>query len=233
MAHYIGSVPAYADESGMVYADVGALDSDGDGLTNRQERRLGRIDRRIAHMQGRREALVNKWGGDFANAGESQPREEAYSILTAKGLINRGGVAGIGAVTLAISGTGTISAAMTRTIWIRNFVLESDSTGERLVAVTGITLAGIPVNVGSTGAPLRMFNSDATRFNDNLFGGFGSARSVQVGQTVAVNLTNLDTGATHVVQGGLVVDEVNPSVQNAMFETLMLQAAAGASPCRM
>lgn len=232
MPQYIGTVPAYADESGVIFADVGALDRDGDGIPDRQERRMSRLDRRIDRLSDRRENLVSKWGGQFANAGESQPREEAYSILTAKGLINRGGVAGIGSVVLAISGTGTLGTNMTRTIWIRNFVLESDATGERLVAVTSITLAGIPVNVGSSGAPLRMFNSDATRFNDNLFGGFGSARAVQVGQAVSVSLTNLDGGATHVVQGGLVVDEVNPAVQNAMFETLMLQAASGASPCR-
>lgn len=231
----VGMVPAYANEAGEIFADAGALDSDGDGYSDRQERRLGRFDRRSARIDDRRserrEKILSRWGSTFQNAGETVPREEAYSVLTAKGLINRGGVAGLGAITLAANVSGTLSSSMTRTLWIRNFVMVSDATGNALVAVNSITLAGIPVNVGNAGAPLSMFGSDATRFNDNLFGGFGSSRAVQVGQQVSVVLTNLDTAA-HTVQIGLVVDEVNPSVQNAMFETMMLQAASGASPCR-
>ena len=230
---YIGTVPVFAGPDGAVHADLGALDDDGVGeLSPRQARRVSNLDERIERLSSRRQKMAGNFGGRFMEAGQATGREEVYSVLTAKGLIQRGEFAGLGNVTLAASGSGTLNQNMVRTIWIRNFVLESDTDGERLILVTQIQLAGIPVNVGSAGAPLRMFNSDATRFQDALFGGLGSSRTVQVGQNVQVSMTNVDAGATHAVLGGLIVDEVNPQVQTAAFEQIMLAAALGYSPCR-
>jgi len=122
-------------------------------------------------------------------------------------------------VTLTASGgatpTGTLSDQINRTLWIRGIVLDSDSPG--FVIVTAASVAGIPINVGSKGAPIRMWSHDSTRVSFEF-----APRMAMVGQTVSVSVQNIDAAAGHSASGGLVADEINPFAFQRTMEAMLL-----------
>jgi hypothetical protein len=154
---------------------------------------------------------------------EEVPMEAApadvYQAAAASGMISENQFNGLGSTTLAASGTGTLSDTINRNLWGKSLVLNSDAPAQ--VLVTGITVAGLPVNIGALGAPLSMFSHDSTRFGIS----FGR-RLALTGQTFLVNVTNIDTGSAHQVAGGIIADELNPYAMQKWMETMLLQAAS-------
>jgi hypothetical protein len=220
----IGSVPLYLDgTTGEVYVDpddVGAYDEDDSGalFPFRRQRRLSRIDRRIQRLEGRRSAL---------QAGEQSiqdaPVADIYQAAAASGMVTENQYNGLGAVTVpaavgAVFGTGFLQDTINRNLWGKSLVLDSDDPPS--VLVTAISVAGLPVNVGSQGTPLAMFASDSTRFGIS----FGR-RLALTGQTFRVDLANIDTGGTHDVTGGIIADELNPYAMQRWMEHMLLSAA--------
>jgi hypothetical protein len=132
-------------------------------------------------------------------------------------MINENQYNGLGAKSIGAGLDGFLEDTINRTLWGKSLVLDSD--GSALVVVTGITVAGLPVNVGAQGAPLSMFAHDATRFGIS----FGR-RLALTGQTFRVTVHNND-GAPHWVSGGIVADELNPYAMQRWYEQSILQAA--------
>lgn len=222
----IGQVPVYLDNNtGEVYVDpddVGAAGYDDDGsgalFPFRRQRRAERLDTRISRLEGRREQLRGP-----AQAPAAQPIADVYQQAAASGMVTENQYNGLGAVTLPVAvgatfGTGFLQDTINRNLWGKSLVLDSDDPPS--VLVTAISVAGLPVNVGSQGTPLSMFASDSTRFGIS----FGR-RLALTGQTFRVDLANIDTGGTHDVSGGIIADELNPYAMQRWMEKMLLSAA--------
>jgi hypothetical protein len=231
-AAIIGSVPLYEDfDTGEVFVDpddaeesteVGAF---GD---RRRARRINRLDRRMSRLGDRYERL----GGSVEEAPDYEyPQEKSmqaapadvYQAAAASGMINENqynglGWISIGAMAAGVPTAGALQDTINRNLWGKSLVLDADSASQ--VIVTGISVAGLPVNVGAQGAPLSMFEKDSTRFGIS----FGR-RLALTGQTFRVDLANIDAGSAHVVTGGIIADELNPYAMQRWMEIMLLQAA--------
>lgn len=222
MPHIIGSVPLYADEaSGNVFVDshdvssAGADDEAGAYWWPRHgERRLARIDRREGRLEGREARLRDRMGYDPAEAAPA----DLYQTAAATGMVQENQYDGLGSVSIVASGTGTLSDTINRNLWAKSLVLDTDAPS--LILVTSITVAGLPINVGSKGAPLSMFATNSTRYGIS----FGRKLAL-TGQTFAVNLSNSDAGSSHIVSGGIIADELNPYAMQLYMEKMLLMAA--------
>jgi len=223
MPQIIGTVPVYADDNGEVFVDPADVDSDSEeagflGLGKRA--RLSRIDRRLGRLERRRGRVLSKFD-DYEEEVpmEAAPQADVYQAAAAAGMISENQFNGLGNVSLVASGTGSLSDTINRNLWGKSLVLTSDAPDQ--VIVTGVTVAGLPVNVGSQGAPLSMFAHDSTRFGIS----FGR-RLALTGQTFQVNLQNVDAGNAHNVNGGIIADELNPYAMQRYMESMLLAAAS-------
>jgi hypothetical protein len=221
MSH-IGNVPVFFDEStGEVSIDQdeleGLVGSFGGGRG--VDRRVNRLSRRLGRLQDK-QAQGNVDAMGYAQ-GESPA--DIYSAAAAAGLITENQINGLGSVALVASGTGALTDTINRTMWAKSIVLDSDSPED--ILVTGITVAGIPIHIGSKGTPLAVFEKDSTRFGIS----FGR-RMAMTGQSFEVDLSNLDAGAAHTVTGGLVADELDPYVYNRWIQMSLLQAIQATGP---
>jgi hypothetical protein len=210
----VGYAPVHINQSGDIIADLGAMDDEGGALFRRNpERRSARINRRIGRLQSRLGPAVANDVDDT----DDEPILDLYQQATALGAVTENQFDGLGSATLAAAGTGSINDTLNRNVWAKGFVLDSDDPPS--IGVTSITVAGLPVNIGSGSAPLSMFAANSTRFGIQ----FGR-RPILVGQRVVVNFVNLDA-SSHFVQGALVCDELNPYMTQQLMERVLVGAA--------
>lgn len=220
----VGYLPAYADQTGNMYVDTNAAlvgdaaggDDDSGLLGLGGGARLDRIERRIGRLQARRDRIASRRG--IAAVEDDETPADIYQAAAASGMLNENQYNGLGAVVLAASGTGNLSDVVNRNLWGKSMVLESDDPSS--ILVTGISIAGLPINVGSKGTPLSMFKHDSTRFGIS----FGRKLGL-VGQTILVQLQNVDAGSGHTVSGGIICDELNPYAMQRWMEQMLLEAA--------
>lgn len=229
MPTIIGQVPLYADEaSGNVFvdsADVGAATGDDESGAywplgpHRRERHLANIERRIDRLQEREERVKGRMARhEGSGMLHSVAPADLYQIAAASGMVQENQYDGLGSVSVAASGTNTLSDTINRNLWAKSLVLDSDSPSN--ILITSITVAGLPINVGSKGAPMSMFATNSTRYGIS----FGRKLAL-TGQTFAVNLANSDAGSAHIVSGGIIADELNPYAMQLWMEQMLLTAA--------
>jgi hypothetical protein len=208
----IGFAPVHMDQSGNMFVDTdnvqGYDESDGVGGP-------GRISR-LARRQNR---LARKYAAASADYVDEMPTADLYQLAAAKGLLQENQFDGLGSVAVAASGTGSLTDTLNRDVWAKSLVLDSDDPTS--ILVTSVTVAGLPYNVGSKGAPLSSWGSTSTRFGIS----FGR-RPIGVGQAVVVNVSNLDAGAAHTVTGNLIVDELAPYMVQRLRERTLLEMIA-------
>ncbi|NDC64323.1 MAG: hypothetical protein EBZ59_10150 [Planctomycetia bacterium] len=226
MSTMVGSAPVYLNEAtGDLIADVNAIGEMGevDGMDDSgavfSPRRMRRGQRRLARIDRRRARLAAKYG--IAEETESDdsdaPILDLYQQATALGAVTENQYDGLGSDSLAAGGTGQLADILNRNVWAKGFVLDSDDPPS--ILVTAITIAGLPVNIGSEGAPLSLFASNSTRFGIQ----FGR-RPILVGQRVVIDLLNIDSSG-HIASGVLVCDELNPYMTQQLWERVLVQAA--------
>ena len=218
----IGSVPLYADEaSGEVFvnpadAQVGSADEESGFLGPKDH--LRRIDRRLSRLQHRRERVLEREHKHEGGQMSEHAPADLYQMAASSGMVQENQYNGLGFTSVAASGTGALTDTINRNLWGKSLVLDSDSPANMLV--TSITIAGLPVNVGSTGTSLSMFATNSTRFGIS----FGRKLAL-TGQQFAVNLQNIDSGSAHNVTGGIIADELNPYAMQLWMEQMLLTAA--------
>jgi len=227
MSTVIGAVPVKLDEAtGEVYvdpADVEEMDYDDEedesGLLwpFGKKARLRRTSRKIDRLE-RRQARLAPPPQEEPMPNQGAAPADVYQAAAAAGMIQENQYNGLGSVEIPASSTGYSDDTINRNLWGKSLVLDADVPAE--VLVTGITVAGLPVNVGSKGTPLSMFASDSTRFGIS----FGR-RLALTGQTFRVNLANIATGAPRTVSGGIIADELNPYAMQRWMEHMLLTAA--------
>lgn len=210
----IGSVPVYVDnETGDVFvdpADVGAM--------GQREEQTGFIGRRgrVRRLRQRQE----RTGRRLAAAGEGEddaPIHDLYQHAVALGAVTENQFQGIGYATIAATTAGFVASQCNRNLWGKGMVLDSDDAPS--MTVTGMSVAGLPINIGAVGAPLSMFQHDSTRWGLT----FGR-RIALTGQIIRVDAFNNDSSA-HSLSAGVVADEMNPYMSQAIWERLLVQAA--------
>lgn len=219
MSTLVGSVPVWATADGRAYVDdedVGALMTRGERRGIRQAAGGGRLGR-LAVRAERADRRLERAQGFTPEA--------AYQQAIASGMVNENQYEGLGYGTLAGTIAATLSLANTvnRSIWIKSFVAQAAiaaGTVYYAAVVTDITIAGIPINIGSAGTPISMFFHDATRFGMS----FGR-KLAAVGQQVSMGFEN-QLGVPAYVQAGAIGDELNPFVQQQVMQMQLLQAAA-------
>lgn len=217
----VGTVPVYLDEAtGDLIADVnqiGDMDDDEGGAVYRPRRvqRLLKKRGRLSSRLGR--AGYSEPAPAAHESDDSEPILDLYQQATALGAVTENQYDGLGSTSIAASSTSTLSDTLNRNVWAKGFVLDSDDPPS--ILVTAITVAGLPVNIGSKGANLSLFAMNSTRFGIQ----FGR-RPILVGQQVVVSLSNIDSSG-HVVSGTLVVDELNPYMTQQLWERVLVQAA--------
>lgn len=216
MSHFVGMVPAYANENGDIEVDADELEVEsgrlGDRFLARRQRRLGNRMARLDSRMARRAELP-----EASDADDAVPIADAYQAAATAGLLVENQINGLGDETIAGSNVGALDDTLNRNFWAKSLVLDSDAP--QVVLVTGITIAGLPVNVGAKGSPLSMYLRDSTRFGIS----FGR-RMIQVGQVFRVTFENIDT-SPHIVSGGLIGDELNPYSAQAWMESLLIKGA--------
>jgi hypothetical protein len=218
---------AYIDTAtGEVFADSGVGDVDSGAAFGRG--RSARLARRASRARGR----AAKYEAMLADADESDADlempaaranlVESYRLAGAANLVQENQFDGLGFTTIAASGTGNLTDTLNRTFWAKSVILDSDDPSS--IIVTGITVAGLPVNVGSQGIPLSLWSRDSTRFMQVI-----GRRPINVGQQFRINLQNIDAGSGHTVSGGLIGDELSPYMAQQALEKVLIDAALALS----
>lgn len=214
----VGSVPVYLDEAtGDLVADVDSIDEGGALFQRNPARRAARLQRRMGRIQGKLAQLGYDGPEEMVESQEGEPILDLYQQATALGAVTENQFDGLGSTSIAASSTANLSDTLNRNVWAKGFVLDSDDPPS--ILVTGISVAGLPVNIGSSGAPLSMFANNSTRFGIQ----FGR-RPILTGQRVVINLSNIDS-SVHVASGALVCDELNPYMTQQLMERVLVQAA--------
>lgn len=228
-----GMAPVYSDGNGQNFVDgdnVQGLDEAGAFLGIGPQARYDRIQRRIGRLTDRQQMLGQRLGinpGSDAEVATPMWNADARAIASQKGLVEENQYNGLGAGSAAM---GTVSAPTTTTLtdaanrdfWIKAFVLDADTPSS--AGVSAISIAGLPVNIGSKSMPLSAFISTSTRFGIS----FGR-RLVRTGQTVSVSISNF--AAAQTVQAGLIVDEMAPYLVQGIAENGLLNAVASFGQC--
>jgi hypothetical protein len=226
----IGYAPVKQDSAGNLYADTGTIVAGGDAdiygetdedsivetgrLGVRGARNARSLDRRIARLEGRR---ARRMGDQDEVVADAMP-QDLRQAAAAAGMLAENQFNGLGSSnSVAAGASGSITDTINRHIWAKSLVLDALSDQANFL-VTAITIAGLPFQIGSKGAPLKMFAQDSTRFGVS----FGR-RLALTGQTFAVTCTNVGAGAD-TFTGGLIVDELNPYAMQAFMEHMLLQA---------
>ena len=212
---HVGNAPVFLD------AQTGNLMVDTDAIGEMESGRGGRA-RRAARKRNRAARLMSR--ADYLDDGDDDMPEarlnlvESYRLAGAANLIQENQWDGLGSTTLVASGTGNLNDTLNRTFWAKSLVMDSDDPSS--ILVTSITIAGMPLNIGSQGIPLSVWSRDSTRFSSVI-----GRRSINVGQQFRVNLSNIDTGSGHFVSGGLLGDELQPGVAQQAMEKVLIDAA--------
>lgn len=209
-----GLVPVLLDSAtGELFMEGGAgeVGRFGAGRARRRERRAERLDGRLSRLRG------DDYDDEDMPAARSS-LVDSYRLAGAANLIQENQIDGLGFTAIAASGTGSLTDTLNRQFWAKSVILESDDPSS--IIVTAISVAGIPVNVGSQGTPLSLWSRDSTRFSQVI-----GRRSISVGQQFRVTLQNIDAGSGHTVSGGLVGDELQMGVAQQAMEKVMIDAA--------
>lgn len=214
MSHtMVGHAPIYINEAtGDIVADVDGMEEDSGAVY--RPRRAARRQRKAARLQSR---LARLGYTEVDEETEDEPILDLYQQATALGAVTENQFDGLGSVSIAAGDTDTIQDTLNRNVWAKGFILDSDDPPS--ILVTAITVAGLPVNIGSEGAPLSLFDSRSTRFGIQ----FGR-RPILVGQQVVVTLANIDS-SVHIASGAMAVDELNPYMTQQLWERVLVQAA--------
>lgn len=225
-AQMVGTVPVWQAADGRTYVaddDVGRLFEPGERRMIRQGAGGGQIGRRTVQLEAANRRDDRRGGGKVAFS-----PEQAYQQAIASGMVNENQYEGLGYGALAgtAGATLTLTNTVNRSIWIKSFVAQgiystSYTAGSYYGAVvTDITIAGIPVNIGSAGAPIATFAHDATRFGMS----FGR-KLAAVGQQVSMSFENQVAVASS-ISATAIGDELNPFVQQQVMQMQLLTAAA-------
>lgn len=223
------SVPLYRDHTGALQADLDGIDlsgADGSGaLKMGQQRHLGRLHNRIERLQGREQQLQSQLASQPGESGPTVYNADLRALAAQKGLIQENQFDGLGFITtLAGSSGATINSSLTdnlnRDCWIKSMVMSASSTS--IVGVTAITVAGVPINIGSKTMPLETFIATSVRFGIS----FGR-RLVRSGQAVTVSVTNISNATNTDCQAGLICDEMASYLVAGVAEAGLLAAVNG------
>lgn len=213
-----GLVPVMLDpQTGELLMESGEVGRFGRGRARRIDRRADRHSAKAAYYNSLRADNDDDDDDDFMPAARSN-LVDSYRLAGAANLIQENQIDGLGFTAIVASGTGTLTDTLNRQFWTKSVILESDDPSS--IVVTAISVAGIPVNVGSQGTPLSLWSRDSTRFSQVI-----GRRSIGVGQQFRVSLQNIDSGSGHTVSGGLVGDELQMGVAQQAMEKVMIDAA--------
>lgn len=222
----IGYAPVYRDHSGAMYVDpdgvqIGNVEDEAGFLRlGNAQKQASRLHNRIERLELREQQLARQGGPVPPEQGPTVYNADLRAIAAQKGLIVENQFNGLGSATVVASGTGTLTDNMNRDCWIKSLVLSSDVTA--VTAVTTITVAGIPINIGSKSMPMEAFSRDSVRFGIS----FGR-RLVRSGQAVTVGLSNISAATSINVQGGLICDEMAAYLVQGVAEAGLLAAVNG------
>lgn len=234
MSQFLGHVPVFRDPiSGQIMADPNALGAlaHGGGEVGafrpfgflapqdvRRERRLAALDERQERLAAREARLRDRWGLADPEELVAHAPAAARTLDSAKraGVINQNSWNGLGSTSVAAGSTGTLSQTINRIGWVKGLMLQPATAGA--ILVTSLTIAGIPVQIGSGGAPAELFATNTTRFSEEF-----SSRMVAFGQTIEVGLSNISGGAV-TVGGVVLLDEASPQAFSRMMENMVLSA---------
>jgi len=223
MLQAVGSTTVYMDPStGDLLVDPNAVSGEDEGgslFGGNPARRFQRKYERLKRRAARRGIVLEDLDDDVEPEVE-KPIQDLYQHAVALGVVTENQFEGLGFVSIAATTAGFISDTVNRNLWGKGIVLDSDDPPS--MTITAITVAGLPINVGAAGAPLSMFQHNSTRFGIT----FGR-RIALVGQVIRVDAFNNDSSA-HSLSGAVVADEMNPYMQQALWERLLVQAAVEA-----
>lgn len=221
----IGYAPVYEDNSGAMFVDPDGVEVGGDdesgaiGIGPRH--RLGRLQKRIGRLQAREDSIQARLGMADDSSGPTVYNADLRALAAQKGLLVENQYNGLGEITaLAAAGTSSLTDNLNRDCWIKSLVLSSDVPA--VTQVTGILVAGVPLNIGSKGMPMEAFARDSVRFGIS----FGR-RLVRSGQAVNVGIKNISAATAINVQGGLICDEMASYLVSGVAEAGMLAAING------
>lgn len=221
MLQAVGQTTVFLDpQSGNLLVDPNAVGDGGEdegGAIFGGGRHLRNKYERLKRKAARRGIQIDD---DDDGAPEEKPIQDLYQHAVALGVVTENQFEGLGFASIAATTAGFIQDTVNRNLWGKGIVLDSDDAPS--MTVTAITVAGLPINVGAAGAPLSMFQHDSTRFGIT----FGR-RIALVGQVIRVDAFNNDSSA-HSLSGAVVADEMNPYMQQALWERLLVQAAVEA-----
>lgn len=158
--------------------------------------------------------------------------EMAYQSAIAGGLVSENATLGLGYQSLSGTAGATVSCSATvqRNIWCKSFIASAvysslyTSGLYSACGVTALTIAGIPINIGTGAVPISALQGDATRFGMS----FGR-RFAGVGTLIEVSFVNFLAVAAN-VSAGVIGDEMNPFVQGQLAQMQLLQAAGSGFP---
>lgn len=217
-------IQAYVDASGNIMVDTDSIGGDDEGGALfrrgpgrggvRRARKIARLRRRLAALESADPVVLDD--GDDDEGGQP-PVLDLYQHAVSLGAVQENQFNGLGSVAITAGSTGNLTDTINRNIWGKGIVLDSDDPPS--ILVTAITVAGLPINIGSAGAPMSVFRHDSTRFGIQ----FGR-RIALTGQAVRVSLSNIDTSG-HTVSGVVVCDEMNPYMTQALWERMLTRAA--------
>lgn len=218
----VGNVPVHYDpQSGEVFvdpADAQVGDIDDVAESGRVYWPFGK------RARGRRQVVRAARRGYAAPEVAEESPADLYQAAAAQGMVQENQFNGLGYASIAAAssstspGSGTIENTVNRNMWAKSIVLDSDAPSQ--VLVTAITIAGLPIQIGTEGAPLSMFATNSTRFGIS----FGRKLAL-VGQEIQVTFNNIDTSSAHTATGGVIADEMNPFAMQRLWERMLLTAA--------
>jgi hypothetical protein len=92
----------------------------------------------------------------------AKPRTQAdvYQQAVESGLVKKGQFNGLGVVVIPPGETAFMSDTINRNMWMTRLIL--DGSDLSMVVVSGVTIAGLPMNIGCLDAPASVFRWDGT-----------------------------------------------------------------------
>lgn len=143
---------------------------------------------------------------------------DLFSHAMALGAVQENQFNGLGSLSIDPGCSVDLMDVVNRNIWMKALVLSSDAP--TALTVESITVAGLPINIGSAGAPLSLFAHDSTRFGLQT-----GRRCVMTGQAIRIRIRNNDPVNVHSVSGAVICDELNPYMTQLLWEKTLVKAA--------